>query len=351
MLLAASRTVASGADAKEDTNIAQITLDGDYPITKEFLMSRVFKQLNSFNQLCHSSQRSPLHHRDKQEGDARNAETWLLIPHKETGGGERDFTKVPGRDFIIENGGAKAVESDIFISYLVKEKQLRLKYRGLKTRGQRATETLLKCQSPLLELTISCSPWGADFLAAGADKAPNRVATSVETLAAKMVPEVERQTGCQVIGFTVHFDTSDPHVNFILARVRPDRSGVMRHNGIRGLKLTGPWLCGVDRQRRVGIAYEPHDTKYDRAFARFFTRYPNTPLPVDIHLTRVFDCLFEAMFGVLLPFKDCYRDRVESSRKRALNDRKTLLLEELRHLDQTVGGINELKKEIHHGKN
>jgi hypothetical protein len=161
---------------------------------------------------------------------------------------------------------------------------------------------------------------------------PRRVEAAIEQMAMRLIADFEPATGYEVIGFTIHTDTADPHVNVVLAKVRKDSSGVFRLIGKRGLGLAGPWMVGVDRQRSAGIVYAPHDKKYERALTRFRDRLPGRDLPLDIRLARKLDSIAEQVIGALRVFRDAYRDRVERKRDRAIEGRREELIAELKQL-------------------
>jgi hypothetical protein len=315
-------------------------------------MSRLFRQLHTTREIDHCSQGSLGHRRDKEEGEERRDERWVLLPSILRVIPAHDFSRVQGRDYRVKDGKLCRVDSAEMIEHIKAEKRARSHYYGLKKRGAKASICRIKCESPINELTITASPWVAEFMAQMATKDPEKVADSLAQIAEAMIPKIEEMTRCEVFGICCHFDTSSPHFGVLLGKVRKDETGIFRLACNGGMKLAGGWVAMVARQRFCEIYSAQVDAKFERAISRFRARYSDADMPTDLSLCRIFDELAETIFGSLKTLRDLYRDRIERSRAGAFARRKAFLEDQLKALEKTGIALQPSpKKEVYHGKN
>jgi hypothetical protein len=318
-------------------------------------MARLYRPLRTLSDFGHSPEDFDVHKEQKAAGESRDAERWLLLPSSPGLSTESAETfGLVGHNFILRDGIPVQVSSQEYVDFLATEKKKRSSYVGPKRRGQKITQTRIKCGTPLVEITPTPAPWVGDFFYIGAQTAPDRVEAALVELSMRLVPVIERLTGCRVLSFSLHFDTGArrAHPNFALTKVTGDENGVMRLIKKDGLRLAGPWAVGVDRQQRSGIVYGPNDAKLRRALDKFRERHPDWGLPTDIQICRCFDEIAEELFGCLKGLRDAYRDRIERERSGALEKRKTVLLAELQALEKmvSISEENKVKKEKYYGK-
>ena len=332
----------------------QKVLGGGFPKDTPIPMSRLFRTLGTSREIGHSPQDHPIHIGDQKAGAVLEAERWMLLPFAPSSEVKHDFSALEPHNWVLRDGELVRVRGVEYVEFLKEEKRRRTYYSGPKKRGDKISQcNRLKCLTPLVELTLTSAPWLTERASQMTKGSPKKVEAGMCDIAVRLIPDVERRTGCKVIGFTIHYDTGVPHINFALAKVSIGEGGVMRMIQKNGLKLGGGWLCGVDRQRRgAGIIYLPHDEKFQRAMAKFRERYADADLPNDMSLCRRFDELAEVIFGSLKILKELYRDRIERTRASALAKRKALLQDELRALEKT--GITPQSvptQGVYHGKN
>jgi hypothetical protein len=303
--------------------------------------------LKSPNQREHSSQHTAGHKRDKLIGEQRRAEQWLLLPtpppQQQV---RRDFSAVRVRDFVADGSGKLSpVSPTDYVAHLEKSASDN-RYVGEKSRNGKSGTSIRTCENPLAELTVTLSPAASDFLAIGAKANPKRVEEFLEELITLMSAEVEIATGAKIVGVTAHTDTDDVHLNFVVTRLARDRDGVQRLKTKKGFGTVGAWMVGLDRQRRAGIVYKPHDDLFVAALARFLKR--GRPA-VDLLLAQAMDALCVKMLPGLTHFIVAYAARVNESRRNGVEQKKTELRAQLAALDRaehSISNHNESSKTI-----
>lgn len=301
--------------------------------------------LRTKRQREHATMHSDGHQQDKIEGELRRAERWLLLPPNAPGSEKkRDFSPIGQyvRDHIrAPDGSFVPSTAEQFVAHLEHEHRNN-SYVGEKTRNGVAGQSQRKCENPLVQIDVNASPPANDYFEVGATVNPSRVAGTVEAIANAMIPQIEGRSGGRVVGWTIHVDSGVIHVVFVVTRLVRDKDGVPRLKVKRGFGLVGPWAVGIDRQRRAGINYPPHDAKFTALLRKFFVRHGDV-LPLDIMLARLCDSLCEGLLPGIGAFVTAYRHRVISRRARAIEDKR----EELRGQLANLGALeDQMKKQV-----
>jgi hypothetical protein len=268
-------------------------------------------------QLRHPASRSNSHSLDKRQGEARKETAWFGVDAPERPSPQRNFHGLAGHEYIHENGRWRRCQGpEEFADYLESEAKKRSWFMGHTQRKGVAVD-MKRRVPPLDTLTTSFAPWlsawtAAEF-AAGRNPRPKLGAIRSLWLQAAM----KALSGARhLLGYAFHADTDDLHFDLCLSR----QDGVGGRIGEAGLRLTGPWTCGCDRQLRSGATIRAEKAnQLKRSVANFRHRYGQEAKPLDVTLARSLDAAADTVLGAeLRPYVEAYAKQVpELERKHA----------------------------------
>ena len=277
----------------------------------------------------HSLEPHPTHLRHEEENAARRAEGYLLVPRLTTEP-KKDFSALAphlrphirvGNRFVPVDGGK-------YLSHL-EEKSRPVQYRGAKHRNGKTGTSVRWCKSPLVRHTVTVAPWSNDYLFVGVQRDPEHVAALVIAWARKLIPCIEAaHPGCRVESFNWHFRNGILHVDFALARVVDGR--MVAPDGFGWL---GDWDVAVDRQRRCGVFWGPHDAKHVQNHRKRASRGWEGP-PLDLLIARQLDEFCAMDLPGLNNFQHAYVSDLMARRTNAVGAEKRRLRDALVAIEQ-----------------
>ncbi len=315
-------------------------------------MAKTHKRLRTKRQREHGSEFSAGHREDKAAGDTRRKAVWLFVGERSDElGHERDFQQVHGMDLIpAEHGTLAPVSSTEFVSFLELQNKELDHYYGDKKRGKKITQTRIKYKDPIIETTVTFSPWVSDGFEIECEVNPVNAKKLLHSWAMETAREFEQKTGRKIIAVTIHLDTDDPHINLFHSRIQKDQNGINRLTGDKHLGLLGPWCVGVWRQRKVGIKNESNERKLLSSIEKYNTRPNGGNIPLDIHLADYLDSLADKEFGHELEvLKADYRKRTEVKQDSFLLRMRQGLMERIEQIDKLLQPVIAKTKTINKG--
>lgn len=272
-----------------------------------------FNYPRELSQFAHFSENHWSHERDKREAEKRKEMQWIAVPR--TGGPVRPLPSgvLSGFEIIRENETWRRCESPHELPEFLAQAAASRRFRMSQTRRNGKTVKMKRpVDTPIHGLCFTLSPPAASWCAAAirAGRNPQQVLERIFLRFGDAVCETLHGVR-DVKGAAVHFKTRIPHMHVAFTHISGDGSGT--RIGPRALGIIGPWMTGVDRQRRFGAKISrAKQEQFERAAANFRRRFKDrSEPPLDILLTRKLDEICaEEMGPSLKQFIDAYAERV-----------------------------------------
>jgi hypothetical protein len=254
------------------------------------------RPIKSVSDAAHADGTSELHGIHTRQQKVRMASDWepvepLVTPEaaKEVFGLNLQALEIqPGMSWIFRDGNlteALGIDFQQHLNKCRKEKSWYWQPRKLKngkwSNAKRARKNAIQ------EMVINLSPSQQYFL----KTLPNREAIQLKVLelAHPLLREFQKKTKTEIIGLSIHWDSSKVHYNIYFSRVSSNHKLV----GSQRLGTVGAWTVGQDRLNRLGVGGDLGNQRLAENLQRFEERKGKGAIPLDIHLHRFLDEKFE----------------------------------------------------------
>jgi hypothetical protein len=274
------------------------------------------RPINSSSDVAHADATSDVHGIHTRQQRVRKASDWepveaLVTPEnaKETFGLNLQALEIPtGMSWILRNENLFQVPGVDFQRYLNecrKEKSWYWQPRKLKNGKWSSTRRSRK--NGVQEMVINLSPAQQYYL----KTLPNGEAIQLKVLelTRPLLSEFQKQTKVEILGMTIHWDSSKVHFNIYFSRVSPNHKLV----GPQRLGTVGAWTVGQDRLNRLGVGGDLGNQRLAENLQRFEQRKGKGAVPLDVHLHRFLDEKFEE--GLSSKQMEVFRECEEFHRK------------------------------------
>jgi hypothetical protein len=274
------------------------------------------RPIKSASDAAHADGTSELHGIHTRQQKVRMASDWepvepLVTPEaaKEAFGLNLQALEIqPGMSWIFRDGNlieTPGIEFQRHLNECRKEKSWYWQTRRLKTGKWSSTKRGRK--NGVQEMVINLSPAQQYYL----KTLPNSEAIQLKVLelACPLLSEFGKQTKAEILGMTIHWDSSKVHFNIYFSRISPNHKLV----GPQRLGTAGAWTVGQDRLNRLGVGGDLGNQRLSENLQRFEERKGKGAVPLDVHFHRFLDEKFEQ--GLSSKQMEVFRECEEFHRK------------------------------------